>query len=391
MLLLATRAMASPDIEVRKSISNAFPMVDEPVEFTIEVRNIGDETALDVLIVDQLPAEMTIPAGMAAFTSIGNYDPVSGEWSIGDLIIGAGGTLVIPAMVTESQPPQCIVNSAASVPGDIHVDNNQMRAAIYQAADYRCVDVGVFINFTAGQSLFPICDSQQAYDGTVDVRNFGPDAAREVVISLMQSPIIGASIRFDDARCEISGLDVCTISEIAAGQRVAINVTSDAFQNFTDVNYQLSASVSTLDVDYVPANDSVALEPTVRGFSSCAAIGPNATVGSGSSGCFIATAAYGSALDPRLDRLREFRDRFLVTNRPGRAVVRFYYNNSPPLADFIASRDWLRTIVRGLLTPVVLALEYPLRTILIILGIVAAVTTWRKRRFQSGTLPALDC
>lgn len=384
-VLQATHAMASPDIEVRKSVSNAFPMADEPVEFTIEARNTGDETALDVLIVDQLPAEMAIPAGMAAFTSIGNYDPVSGEWFIGDLLIGAGGTLVIPAMVTEPQPPQCIVNTAASVPGDIHVDNNQMRAAIYQAADYRCVDVGLFSNFTAGQSLFPACDSQQSYDGTVDVRNFGPDAAREVVVSLSQSPIIGAGIRFEDSRCEISGLNICTISEIPAGQRVAINVTSDAFQNFTDVSYQLAISVSTQDVDYVAENDVVALEPTVVGFSSCQAIAPTASVGSGSSGCFIATAAYGSTLDPRLDRLRDFRDRFLMTNGPGRAIVRFYYRNSPPIADFIAGRDRLRTVVRVLLTPIVLTLEYPIMAALITFALVATLVTRRRRRVESDT------
>ncbi len=389
-LLLVTHAMASPDVEVRKSVSNAFPMADEPVEFTIEVRNIGDETALDVLIVDQLPTEMIIPAGMAAFTSVGNYDPVSGEWFIGDLIINAGGTLVIPAMVTESQPPQCIVNSAASVPGDIHVDNNQMRAAIYQATDYRCVDVGLFPNFIAGQSVFPVCDSLQSYEGTIDVRNFGPDAAREVVISLNQSPIIGASIRFDDTRCENSGLGVCTIAEIPAGQRVAINVTSDAFQNFTDVSYQLAASVSTQDFDYVPENNFVAAERTVRGFSSCEVIGPNATVGSGGSGCFIATAAYGSALDPRLDRLRDFRDRFLMTNQPGRAMVRFYYKNSPPLADFIADREWLRTGVRGLLTPVVLTLEHPFWAALLTVCFVATLVTRHRRRVKSVVDPALN-
>lgn len=99
--LQTTVAMATPDIEVRKSVNNAFPMINEPVEFTVQVSNVGVESAVEVLIVDQLPAEMRIPAGVAAFPSIGRYDPTSGEWFIGDLMHGASATLVIPALVTD--------------------------------------------------------------------------------------------------------------------------------------------------------------------------------------------------------------------------------------------------------------------------------------------------
>jgi V8-like Glu-specific endopeptidase len=76
--------------------------------------------------------------------------------------------------------------------------------------------------------------------------------------------------------------------------------------------------------------------------------------------CFIATAAYGSYLDPRVQILQNFRDRYLLTNRPGIAFVRLYNRYSPPVSDFIKDREVLRTATRVLLTPVVLAVEYPL-------------------------------
>lgn len=72
------------------------------------------------------------------------------------------------------------------------------------------------------------------------------------------------------------------------------------------------------------------------------------------SGCFIATAAYGSLLEPQVQLLRDFRDRYLIISQPGRVFLDLYYSYSPPVARFIADSDILRFLVRWSLLPLVL-------------------------------------
>jgi len=74
---------------------------------------------------------------------------------------------------------------------------------------------------------------------------------------------------------------------------------------------------------------------------------------SGGGGCFIATAAYGSPREAQVKLLRDFRDRFLHTNKMGTALVSFYCKHSPLLVKFVAEDGSLRALLRWALMPVV--------------------------------------
>ena len=62
--------------------------------------------------------------------------------------------------------------------------------------------------------------------------------------------------------------------------------------------------------------------------------------------CFVATAAYGSSLAPKVMTLRQLRDTRLRGNRLGRWAIRVYERYSPPLADWIAGRPVARSLVQ---------------------------------------------
>lgn len=75
--------------------------------------------------------------------------------------------------------------------------------------------------------------------------------------------------------------------------------------------------------------------------------------GSGGGGCFIATAAYGTAMATDINYLRHLRDFYLLTNNPGKKFVELYYRYSPPFADWLREQKSLRAAVRVSLAPLV--------------------------------------
>ncbi|HNK46365.1 MAG TPA: fibronectin type III domain-containing protein [Pseudomonadota bacterium] len=74
-------------------------------------------------------------------------------------------------------------------------------------------------------------------------------------------------------------------------------------------------------------------------------------------GCFIATAAFGSELEPEVNVLRQVRDKYLVKSPLGLGLIGSYYTISPGVARLVAEHPPLRNLVRETLKPVVRVLH----------------------------------
>ena len=369
LAIVPQRLFAAADIALQMSVDTTVPAAGQPVQFTIIASNLGADAANGVQVTDQLPVELKIPTGMAAFPSTGTYDPATGIWSIGALGAGASATLLLPAVVAVTNQPACSVNVARlTSPADADAANNRASAAVKTNLADRCTDLLIV---SSGGNVHG-CDYSYELKYWVTVSNAGPDDAHVVYLDMAQSPEIVPHLKFIDSECD--GLR-CTFASLPAGASVTVDAKSGTL-DFNNTKYvTFSFAVSGSETDYATGNNQRVDNISIPNTPDC-----NYYDDSDDSHiyCFIATAAYGSVLEPHVVALRQFRDQYLERTALGRAFIRLYYRHSPPVAAVIAQHEWLRFLVRMLLTPLVLAIAFPIRA-LMLAGLLAVTLLARSR------------
>ena len=75
------------------------------------------------------------------------------------------------------------------------------------------------------------------------------------------------------------------------------------------------------------------------------------------SGCFIATAAFGSKYSEEVLVLKRWRDLFLLKTKYGQIIVKIYYYFSPPIAQLIKNNRFLKKTVINFLKPIIYLLR----------------------------------
>lgn len=116
-------------------------------------------------------------------------------------------------------------------------------------------------------------------------------------------------------------------------------IHSKANQNYFGALNNLTAENTRINIFWINAKKKLLnVSPGAQVQSSSPQVDNN-------SGCFIATATTGSYNHPTVMQLRHFRDNTLQNYNWGRKFIKFYYRNSPPIADFISQNELLKIII----------------------------------------------
>jgi hypothetical protein len=376
LVLASGAALATSDLSVGVT---ATPLTVQPgvsgadlVDFTVRVTNGGPDRA-DAVVTHALSAGLVIPTGLSAVASQGFYDPLTGRWDVGSLRSGETATLQVPARAVAGASGclgDRVTVTLVAGPGanDPQADNDSAQA--YVGAPV-CADLRV--TAAVEQSRNGSCiDARQVFS----ITNRGSLAATDVRLVITRYEVTAPG-NFSETSCTggpvtVPGPRTVSVGNLASGETRQIETgLSNLDTDGPDITVAYAANVAGAEPDPDAANGSVSGSYLVdRG---------GAWPGSDGSGtvCIFTSALRDTRFADKLPLLRRFRDRYLMTNAPGRGVVAAYERISPALVTLLDRHDWARPLVHTALVPVLFGVLYPAAVLILMLTALAGFT-WRR-------------
>jgi uncharacterized repeat protein (TIGR01451 family) len=286
-------------------------VINSDLTYAIVVSNNGPNSAAGVIVADNLPTGVTyVSATPSQGTCIGTSTVTC---ALGSIRNGESATVtlvVTPIVAVSGLTNTASITSSSS--SDPYPANNSTTASTTVNNPVPVISsLSPSSSFTGVESFTLTVNGTNFVDGS-QVQWNGMDRATTFVSSTMLTAAVPAA-------------------DIAAAGTIPVTVVNPAPGDGTSNAIDFSITVQ------VPGSSSG---------------------GGGGSGCFIATAAYGSYDDSHIQVLRAFRDGVMVHYAPGRMLLNVYYRYSPPIADFIREREGLKCVVRGVITSIVYVIQY---------------------------------
>ncbi len=180
-----------------------------------------------------------------------------------------------------------------------------------------------------------------------------------------------------DSECTAHGLS-CTEVPYFSNPRIFINGQPFGLPAQADAVRQINRNRF-----YLARTRAAVTTPTAPTFSLCQEVRANELK---LDKCFIATAAFGSFLDPHVIRFRQFRDHTMAKSEMGRRLIELYYQYSPGWVKSLEAHPALLPITRVVLWGLLFIAENIVFTLILIsIGFAAFFARFVFRRIGRGS------
>ena len=318
------------DLALAKLVDNPNPDVGETVRFSILMDNAGPSDATEVEVTDLLPPGLTI-TGITA--NQGVYDPASGIWNVGTVVVGSRPLLEIDVRVDTAQPLTNVAEVTAvrqpdadSTPGNGVPDEDDFGQASITPTNAD-LELSKSVN-----NMSPNVDEEMLF--TVVVSNKGPNNATNVVVR----DILPDGVEFVQSTVTSGSYDptsgVWTIPTVVNGSAQSLQIKAVVTSKGPVTNVAEIIASDQFDPDSSP-NNQVPTEDDI------------ATVTVTPKLIDISVSASADNLEPNLGST--FQMKFLVTNSGPENASGVRANVLIPSGlEVISSRPGRGTYVAGL-------------------------------------------
>ncbi|WP_308525084.1 SdrD B-like domain-containing protein [uncultured Tissierella sp.] len=246
---------ASADVSVEKTSSPDPVISGQVLQYTIIVSNAGPSAAENVVLHDIIPPEIT----GAEFSTDGGatFSPWTGSYDIGTLLNGETRTILIRGTVSPTATGT-ITNTAnvTSTTPDPNPDNNTSTTTTEVNA---LADIGVVKTGTPNPVM-----SGETLTYTIDVSNFGPSDAENVVLTdAIPAEITGAEFSTDGGVTFSPWTGSYNIGTLLNGETRTILIRGTVSPSATGIITN-TANVTSTTPDPNPSNNTSTVDVLVQ-------------------------------------------------------------------------------------------------------------------------------
>lgn len=339
----------SADLSVTKVVNSDTAVIGNSLTYTLTASNTGPSAASNVAVSDPLPANVIFNSVSAGQGSCGH---ASGTVSCNIGQMSAGQVVQIQITVQAASNGAAI--NTATVTSLTTDPNSANNTATAQTTIGATVSADLALGKTANLTTTSV---GSGFTYMLSVTNAGPNTASNVTVSDPLPDIVSfVSASSGQGSCSSSaGTVSCSLGQVTAGQTVQIQIAVQAASSGLAVN---TANVASYTADPGSGNNASTVQTTINPVADPDPL-PASSSGhlSGGGKCAMSVAADQTWMADRLRYVRSFRDRYLQTNAPGRALVRWYYRVSPSVAHTLRQHREFLSVARVMLAPLVLLSE----------------------------------